>query len=91
MIAWRSLAGSEVQHAGRVQFDAAPVGRGAYVRVEMEYTPPGGVIGAGLAKLLGKAPEQMVREDMRRFRQLLETGEIPTTAGQPSARGRDRR
>jgi len=91
MIAWRSLAGSEVQHAGRVQFDAVPVGRGAYVRVEMEYTPPGGAIGAGLAKLLGKAPEHMVREDMRRFRQLMETGEIPTTAGQPSARGRDRR
>jgi uncharacterized membrane protein len=86
MLAWRSLPESDVRHSGRVYFDKAPGKHGAYVRVEIEYTAPGGVVGAGLAKLLGKAPEHMVREDLRRFRQLMEAGEIPTTAGQPSGR-----
>lgn len=88
MIAWQSLPESDVRHSGRVHFDKAPSAHGTYVRVEIEYAPPGGVVGAGLARLLGKAPEHMVREDLRRFRQLMEAGEIPTTAGQPSGRSR---
>jgi uncharacterized membrane protein len=89
LIAWRSLPGSGVRHSGRVQFDKAPAGHGSYVRVEIDCSPAGGLVGAGIARLLGRSPEQMVREDLRRFRQLMEAGEIPTTDGQPSARSRN--
>jgi hypothetical protein len=56
--------------------------RGTVVSVEMQYDPPGGNIGAALAKLLGSDPEKQIAEALRRFKQLLETGEIPTTEGQ---------
>jgi uncharacterized membrane protein len=85
-IAWHSLQGAEVAHAGVVRFEAAPGGRGTLVRVMMHYQPPAGRAGAGLAKLLGSDPNSAVREDLRRFKSLLEAGEIPTTRGQPSGR-----
>lgn len=75
-IAWRSLEGSDVQNAGSVQFERAPGGRGTLVRVELQYTPPGGVIGATLAKLFGEEPGQQVDDDLRAFKQVLETGEV---------------
>jgi uncharacterized membrane protein len=89
LIGWRSLPGSQVATAGSVHFTPAPGNRGTEVKVEMKYDPPGGKAGAALAWLLGDAPEVEVREDLRRFKRLLETGEIPTTEGQPSGRGRD--
>jgi uncharacterized membrane protein len=52
----------------------------------MQYNPPGGRLGAALAKIFGEEPNQTVREDLRHFKQLMETGEIPTTEGQPSGR-----
>jgi uncharacterized membrane protein len=73
-IAWRSLGGAPFQHAGVVRFEPAPAGRGTVVSVEMEYTPPGGAVTATAAKLLGYAPEQQLQEDLRRFKQLMETG-----------------
>lgn len=75
-IAWRSLDGSEIHHSGSVRFDNAPGGRGTLVRVEMQYVPPGGAIGANLAKLFGFAPGQQIAEDLRRLKQFMETGEI---------------
>jgi uncharacterized membrane protein len=85
-LAWRSLPGSQIEQAGRERFTEAPGGRGTEVHVVLEYRLPGGQIGTALTKLLGKAPEQMLREDLRRFKQVLEAGEVPTTTGQASGR-----
>jgi uncharacterized membrane protein len=85
-IAWRSLEGADVENSGWVRFEAAPGGRGTLVSVEMQYSPPVGVLGATVAKIFGRAPEQEVEEDLRRFKQVMETGEIITTEGQPAGR-----
>jgi uncharacterized membrane protein len=85
-IAWHSLEGSSVTHAGSVRFEPAAGGRGCIVRVLMHYRPPLGRAGVGIAKLMGRDPHAEAREDLRRFKQLIETGEIPTTRGQPSGR-----
>ena len=85
-IEWRSLEGSDIDHQGAVRFEAAPGGRGSFVRVEMVYNPPGGLFGGGVAKLFGRAPEQQIHENLHRLKELMETGEIITTQGQPSGR-----
>lgn len=85
-IAWRSLPGGSVRHAGVVRFEPAPGGRGTIVRLRMQVRPPGGELGARLAGLFGESPEQSSREDLRRFKRLIETGEVPTTRGQPHGR-----
>ena len=82
VIAWRSVEGAAVEHAGSVRFTAAPGGRGAEIRVEMRYQPPAGplgAIGAKVARLWGESPEQQVRDDLRAFKQVLETGEVTQT------------
>ncbi|HEX8199891.1 MAG TPA: SRPBCC family protein [Isosphaeraceae bacterium] len=84
LIAWRSLEGSQVQTAGSVHFVPAPGGRGTEVRVNLKYNPPAGQLGIAIAKLFGTAADQQVRDDLRRLKQIMETGEIPTTEGQPS-------
>ena len=76
LIAWRSLEGSSVPNSGTVQFKDAPGDRGTEVRVELRYQPPGGKIGALFAKLFGEEPEQQVKGDLRRFKQVMETGEV---------------
>jgi uncharacterized membrane protein len=86
LIAWRSLAGADVDHAGSVRFEEAPGGRGTFVRVCMEYHPPGGALGTAVATLFGEEPGQNIQEGLRRFKQLMEAGEMATTSGQPSAR-----
>jgi uncharacterized membrane protein len=85
-IGWRSLEGAAVNNSGSVGFEQAPGGRGTLVTIEMQYSPPAGAFGATVAKLLGRAPEQEVEEDLRRFKQMMETGEIITTEGQPAGR-----
>ena len=75
-IAWRSLEGSDIDNSGSVQFERAPGGRGTLVRVELRYTPPGGVVSTTLAKLFGEEPGQQVDDDLRAFKQVLETGEV---------------
>jgi uncharacterized membrane protein len=86
LLAWHSVEGSEVDNAGTVRFERAPGGRGTIVRVEMQYSPPGGKAGAVIARLFGEEPSRQLDEDLRRFKWLIETGEIPTTVGQPSGR-----
>jgi uncharacterized membrane protein len=76
LIAWRSLKGADVDNAGTVRFERAPGGRGTIVHVDLEYSPPGGVLGAGLAMLLGEEPEQQMNDDLRRFKQVIETGDV---------------
>jgi uncharacterized membrane protein len=88
LIAWRSLEGSDVDNIGSVRFERAPGGRGAIVRVEMQYNPPAGVVGATVARLLGKDPEWQIKNDLRRFKQLMEAGEVITTEGQPAGRAK---
>lgn len=82
-LAWRTQAGSDVDHAGAIRFDPAPGGRGTIARLRMAVRPPAGELGARIAGLFGASPAQSAREDLRRFKRLLETGEIPTTEGQP--------
>ena len=86
LIAWASVAGADVDNSGFVRFTPAPGGRGTEVKVVIEYNPPGGAIGAAIAKLFGEEPEQQAGDDLRRFKQLMEAGEIATTEGQPSGR-----
>jgi uncharacterized membrane protein len=84
VIGWQSLEGSRVSTAGAVNFDESD--RGTIVHVHLQYNPPGGKLGAVVAWLAGEEPNIQVREDLRRFKQLMETGEIATTAGQTSGR-----
>lgn len=85
LIAWRSLDG-EVVNAGSVRFEAGPKGHGTYVRVTMNYNPPLGAAGEVLTKALGADPARMIQEDLRRFKQLVEAGEVATIEGQSSGR-----
>jgi uncharacterized membrane protein len=76
LIAWRSLPGSSVPNSGQVRFEQAAGGRGTEVHVELRYDPPGGKLGALVAKLFGEEPAQQVAGDLRRLKQVLETGEV---------------
>jgi uncharacterized membrane protein len=76
LIAWRSLPGSEVDNSGSVRFELATGGRGTILRVDLAYTPPGGAIGANIAKLFGAEPGQQVESVLRLAKQILETGDI---------------
>ena len=80
-IAWRSLPGSQVENSGSVRFSPAPGARGTEVRVQLQYSPPAGRLGQGIAWLFGEAPEQQIHDDLHRFKQLMETGEIPLSDG----------
>jgi uncharacterized membrane protein len=84
LIAWRSLEDSDVANAGSVHFDPASGGRGTTVRVVLEYYPFAGMVGDAISKMLGTDPEAQVAEDLRRFKRLMEAGEIPTVVGQPT-------
>ena len=86
LIAWTSVEGADIDNSGFVRFQSAPAGRGTEVKVVIEYNPPGGVVGATIAKLFGEETQQQIGDDLRRFKQLMETGEIATTEGQPSCR-----
>lgn len=88
LISWASVAGSEIDHSGFVRFQPAPVDRGTEVKVVMEYNPPGGALTMVIAKLFGEEPEQQIGDELKRFKMLMETGEIATTQGQPSCRDR---
>lgn len=84
-IAWTSTEQSEVATSGEVLFEDAPPGRGTVVRLVQSHSPPGGPIGKAVAKLFRREPYVQARHDLRRFKQLLETGEVTTNAS-PSGR-----
>jgi uncharacterized membrane protein len=79
-LAWRTLPGASVDHAGRVSFRALSSGRGTGVRLELTYEPPAGALGRGLAALLQPATERLIRADVRRLKSVLEAGEVPVNA-----------
>jgi uncharacterized membrane protein len=83
-ICWRSLPGAQVDNEGCVRFEPAAGGRGTVVRVSFDYSPPAGKLGAIVASLFAEEPSQQVEGDLRRFKSIVEAGEIPTTEGQPA-------
>jgi uncharacterized membrane protein len=86
ILSWRSLPGAQVQNAGSVLFEDATGGRGTVVRVHLDVDPPGGGVGRAIGRMLSPITKHQVQEDLRRFKNLLEAGEIPTTEGQPAGR-----
>ncbi len=82
-ISWRAKDGSTVSHAGAVSFFELPYNRGTAVHVHLSYHPPGGAVTDFLERIVGESPQRTMQEDLRRLRQLIEAGEIPTTEGQP--------
>ena len=87
IIVWRSLPGSRVDNSGRVRFVPAPGLRGTEVHLEMEYDVPGGKAGELVAKLFGADPQQQVKDDLRRFKQVLEAGEVVRSDSTPEGAG----
>lgn len=78
-LAWKSLKGADVDNSGTVHFAPAPGDRGTEVRVVLHYDVPGGLVGRAAARLFGEEPEQQVRDDLRRFKQVMETGDVVRT------------
>jgi uncharacterized membrane protein len=87
LIAWESLEGSDVKNSGSVRFADAPGDRGTEIHLEMHYDTPGGPAGAAVAKLLGEDPASHVRDDLRRFKQVMETGEVVRSESTPDGPG----
>lgn len=86
LIGWRTLEGADVVSAGSVRFKPTGKNDETQVHVHLQYDPPAGKFGSAIAWLLGHEPSQTIREDLRRFKALMETGEVPTTEGQPRGR-----
>jgi len=85
LIAWRSVDGSDIDTEGRVTFEDAPGQRGTRVGLIIAYVPPMGEAGRAAAKLLRREPEVQARHDLKRFKMLMETGEIATSARRKDA------
>lgn len=79
-LAWESEPGADVSNSGWIRFADAPGGRGTVVSADIAYDPPAGAVGRLIAKVLQREPAIQVRRDLRRFKQLMETGEIATAA-----------
>jgi uncharacterized membrane protein len=84
-IAWHAADGADVQNSGWVEFRPAPGDRGTEVHALISYDAPGGAFGRTIAKILQREPNTQMRRELRRFKQLMETGEITTSEG-PSGR-----
>ncbi len=84
LIAWESEEGADIRNTGRVELRDAPNGRGTEVRAIIVYEPPAGQLGRAVARLLGREPALQTREDLRRLKQILETGEVATPASRRS-------
>jgi uncharacterized membrane protein len=85
VIAWRSVEGASVQNSGRVEFRESSNGRGTVVSVTIVYDPPAGKLGKAFAKIFRREPKIQARQELRRFKQLMETGELSTAAISPDA------
>lgn len=85
VIAWRTVTGANIRNSGRVDFRDSPNGRGTVVTVTLAYETPGGKLGKAYARIFRREPRIQARQELRRFKQLMETGEIPTSAIAPEA------
>jgi len=79
-IAWQSVEESDIETSGEVRFEDAPGDRGTRVTLTISYDPPGGALGRGIASLFLREPDTQARHDLKRFKMLMETGEIATSA-----------
>jgi uncharacterized membrane protein len=86
LVAWKTLPGGDIESAGAIRLEPAWDGRGTEVTMEINFEPPAGAVGLAIAKILGHDPDARVRENLRRLKNLLEAGEIPTVEGQTSGR-----
>ena len=84
LLAWRSLEGGDLDHAGSVHFESAAHG-GTKVTVIMEYRPPAGRISAEIAGLFGQKPGQVIDKSLQRMKQLMETGQVSVMGDSPPA------
>jgi uncharacterized membrane protein len=84
-IAWESVEGADIRNTGRIDFREGPPGRGTEVTATIVYDPPGGDIGKLIAKLFQKEPKIQARRELRRFKQLMETGEVSTSEAPDAA------
>jgi uncharacterized membrane protein len=82
-LSWRSDENSAVSTSGTVRFVPAPGGRGTEVHVAMNYHVPGRKLGEALARWAGEDPPQQLDDDLRRFKQVMETGEVVRSEGAP--------
>ncbi len=82
LIAWSALENADIDNCGFVRFQPATGNRGTQVKVVLEYQPPGGALTNAIAKLFGESPQEQIGDELNRFKQLMETGEIATTEGQ---------
>jgi uncharacterized membrane protein len=80
LIAWRSLPGSEINNAGSVHFTPSADGTSTEVRVVLSYEPPAGKVGVAFAKLLGEEPSTQVAEDLRRLKQVMDSGDTAASS-----------
>ena len=80
-LAWRSINGAEIENRGIVRFRPAPADRGTEVQVDVYYAAPGGAAGVAIARMFGEEPLQQIRDDLRRFKQVMETGEVMRSDG----------
>jgi uncharacterized membrane protein len=85
LIAWRSTENASVHNAGRIEFRDSTNGRGTEVRATITYDPPAGGFGKAVAKLFQREPKVQARQDLRRFKQLMETGEVATARAPDAA------
>jgi uncharacterized membrane protein len=86
LIAWKSVGDADIPNAGSIHFRPAPDAKGTEVRLVLEYEPPAGHLGAWVATLVKKNPDEQLRTALHRFKQLAETGEVLTNEGQTSGR-----
>lgn len=86
LFGWRSVGGSRVDNAGSVHFTRAAGGGGTEIKVILRYDPPAGLVGAAIARVFGEDPAFQVQEDLRRLKELVETGEVATVENQSTGR-----
>ena len=86
-LSWQTLEGADVESSGSVRFEPRPGNRGTMVRVDLEYRPPGGTAGKLAAMLFNESPEQQIYDDLHRFKQIVETGEVVRSDGSPEGMG----
>jgi uncharacterized membrane protein len=96
LIGWRSLEGSDVDNGGSVRFESTDTGAGTIVRISMQYNPPAGQLGEWVARMFGENPKKTIAEDLQRFKELMETGNVSSKSSRkgrsalsPNARFRE--
>jgi uncharacterized membrane protein len=86
LIAWQSVDGADIDNSGEVRLAPAPGDRGTEIQVTLRYDLPGGALGKAAARYFGEEPHQQLDDDLRRFKQISETGEVVRSEGAPGGK-----